>query len=528
MNSRLLLAWSLLSLAALGLGLAPATQPLLPFVRYYALPDTDSTAQQIAVVTGDSLMGFVENGETVQVFIGRVHGLQDSTTLQADWAKRFVERERVLFTGEVRIVDKGDSLFADTVFYDEASKIGRATGNVRLADGEVIAYAPSGEYFIDEKRIRFGAGLRLVDEEATITGEAGTYWTEEKRAEIDGNVRLRNVRTYMEADSLTYHREEEKALARGNVFIERLGLDQGEVDSTRRTVMFSQWAYSEEPAGYALVRGRPLLMQLRQDSASVDTLVVEALELESTEQDALRRVVALGAVRYWQYEMAAVADSMVYERVEESAAAPPNLSYDGPNPAEPATRDTVVQVIEEIWLYRDPMLWVHAAQVSGDTIRAQAQEDQADSLFVWGNAFIARLDSVLDRVHQARGKMLTASFEDDSTRVFVITSNAETIYFRKGEDDERDGALHVTGDEAILRLRGDEPEALEFGSNQGIFYPESALPDPFELEGFRWVPEERPSNEMLLRDPRVIAWLACGAEGRKCQGQRTPFRQEIQ
>ena len=526
MNYRFVLAWLLLSLAVLGLGLAPATQPMQPPVRYYALPDTDSTAQQIAVVTGDSLMGFVESDEAVQVFIGRVRGLQDSTTLQADWAKRFVEREQVLFIGEVRIVDKGDSLFADTVFYDEASKIGRATGNVRLTDGEVIAYAPSGEYFIDEKRMRFGAGLRLVDEEATITGETGTYWTEEKHAEIDSNVRLRNVRTYMEADSLTYFREEEKAIARGNVFLERLGLDQDEVDSTRRTVLFSQWAYSEEPAGYTLVRGRPLLIQLRQDSTGIDTLVVEALELESTEQDTLRRVVALGGVHYWQHDMAAVADSMVYERVERPQVAPPNLSYEGPNPAEPATRDTVVQAIEQVWLYRDPMLWVHAAQVSGDTIRVQAQEDQADSLFVWGNAFIARLDSVLDRVHQARGKMLTASFEDDSTRVFVVTSNAETIYFRKGEDDERDGAIHVTGDEAILRFRGDEPEALKYGSSQGIFYPETALPDSIELKGFRWVPEERPLKERLLQAPRVTAWLACGAEGRKCPGQRTPFRQE--
>lgn len=528
MNSRLLLAWSLLSLAVLGLGLAPATESMLPSERRYALPDTDSTAQNIAVVTGDSLERFVENGEAVQVIIGRVRGLQDSTTLRANWAKRFVERGRVLFTGEVRIVDKGDSLFADTVFYNEANKIGKATGNMRLSDGEVIAYAPSGEYFIDEKRIRFGAGVRLIDEKATITGEAGTYWTEEKRAEIDSNVRLRNARTYMEADSLTYHREEEKALARGNVFIERLGLDQDEVDSTRRTVLFSQWAYSEEPAGYALVRGRPLLIQLRQDSASVDTLVVEALELESTEQDTLRRVVALGAVRYWQSDMAAVADSMVYERIKRPAMPTPILSYDGPNPAKPATRDTAVQAVEQVWLYRDPMLWVHAAQVSGDTIRAQAQEDHADSLFVWGNAFIARLDSVLDRVHQARGKMLTASFEDDSTRVFVITSNAETIYFRKGEDDGPDGALHVTGDEAILRLRGDEAEALEFGSNQGTFYPESALPDPFELEGFRWVPEERPSKGLLLRGPRVIAWLACGTESRNCQGQQVPFRQEEQ
>lgn len=526
MNSRLLLAWSLLSLAVLGLGLAPATQPMRPSVQRYAVPDTDTVAQKIAVVTGDSLVGLVENGEMVQVFIGKVRGLQDSTTLRADWAKRFVEREQVLFIGEVRIVDKGDSLFADTVFYDEAGKIGRAIGDVRLSDGEVTAYAPSGEYFIDEKRIRFGAGLRLIDEEATITGEAGTYWTEEKRAEIDNTVRLRNARTYMEADSLTYHREEEQALARGNVFIERLGLDQDEVDSTRRTVLFSQWAYSEEPAGYALVRGKPLLIQLRQDSASVDTLVVEALELESTEQDTLRRVVALGDVRYWQSDMAAVADSMVYERIERPAAPTPDRSYDGPNPAEPATGDTAVQAIEQIWLYRNPMLWVHAAQVSGDTIRARAQEDYADSLFVWGNAFIARLDSVLDRVHQARGKTLTASFEDDSIRVFVIKPNAETIYFRKGGDDEPDGALHVTGDEAILRLRGDEPEALEFGSNQGVFYPESALPDPFELEGFRWVPEERPSKGILLRDPRVIAWLACGTEGRNCQGQQTPFRQE--
>lgn len=522
MRVRLLLSWLILSAAVLGLGLRSAEVPPRHRTVYYAVADTDTTAPKVANVTGDSLVGMEENGEMVQLYIGNVEGLQDSTYLSADWAKRFVAREQVLLTGDVLIVDKGDSLFADTVFYDELNKIGRAQGNVRLSDGEVVALAPSGLYFIDEKRARFSKGLRLVDSTAEITGRTGTYWTDEKRAEIEGDVQLQAERTYLEADSLTYYREREVSVARGNVFIERLGGENEDAaDSTMRTLLFSQWAFNDEPAGFSRIRGRPLLVQLRQDSvgAEVDTLVIRALHLEAVDSDSLRRLTAVDSVRIWQPGLAAVADSVVYERFESlliTPPAPPPLDSiqadtthadDALRPLPEVPNSATVQ-IEETRLYRGPMVWVGEAQISGDTVRVQGQGDEVDSLFVRQGAFVAQRDTVLERINQVRGQNLTAFFEDDSTRIFVVGPNAETIYFQRDDEDRPDGGIQVSGDQAIFRFHGDDPQDIKFGEHRGVYYPEGALPTPFQLEGFRWMPEARPTKASLLHGARVLQWLA--------------------
>ena len=503
MSARLWFSWLMLSTALLGLGLSPTGEPA-PWPRaFYVAADTDTTELKTAIVMGDSLSQQEENGELVQFYIGNVEGLQDSTILRADWAKRFVSREQVLLTGDVVIVDQGDSLYADTVFYDEINKIGRALGRVRLSDGEVVALAPSGIYFVDEKRARFSEGLTLNDSTAEITSRTGSYWTEEKRAELEGTVQLQAERTYMEADSLSYFRETEVSIARGNVFIERLGgEDDAEADSSIRTLLFSQWAYNDEQAGLSRIRGRPLLVQLRQDStdAEVDTLVIQALYLEAIERDSLSRLVAVDSVQVWQRDLAAVADSVVYERLEP--------------PADTLRADTLAaERVEETRLYRGPILWVEETQVSGDTIRVKGQGDDIDSLFVRQGAFVAQRDTVTERIHQVKGQNILGVFEDDSTRTFIAGPNAETIYFRRDEDDQPDGGLQVSGDQAILRFRGDDPEEIIFpGEPQGLYYSESLLPSPFQLDGFRWLPERRPAKATLLRDERVLQRLASFAD----------------
>ena len=493
MTARFWLSWLILSMAVLGLGLRSSVEPS-PWPRvYYMAADTDTTAPKMAVVTGDTLRQQEENGALVQFYIGNVEGRQDSTILRADWAKQFVAREQVLLIGNVLIIDQGDSLYADTVFYDELNKIGRALGRVRLSDGDVVVLAPSGIYFVDEKRVRFSEGLTLNDSTAVITSRRGSYWTEEKRAELEGAVQLQAERTYLEADSLSYFRETEVSIARGNVFIERIG---GDADSTIRTLLFSQWAYNDEKAGLSRIRGHPLLVQLRQDStgAEVDTLIIQALYLEAIERDSLRRLVAVDSVQVWQRDLAAVADSVVYERFEAPADTLETLAR------EP---------FEETRLYRGPILWVGQAQISGDTIRVKGRGSTVDSLFVRQRAFVAQRDTVTERIHQLKGRHLVGIFEGDSIRTFIAGPNAETIYFRRDEEDQPAGALQVSGDQAIFRFRGDEPEEILFpGEPRGTYYSESLLPDPFQLDGFRWLPELRPTKTFLLRDQRVLQRLA--------------------
>ena len=531
MSVRFFLSWMMLAAAILALGMQPAEPPPARTGTYYAVADTDTTAPRTAIVTGDTLRGAEENGETIQFYIGNVEGFQDSTYLNAAWAKRFIARKQVLMIGDVLIVDKGDSLYADTVFYDELNKIGRAQGRVRLSDGDVVALAPSGLYFIDEKRARFSEGLRLIDSTAEITSRTGTYWTDEKRAELEGTVHLQADRTYLEADSLSYFRETEVSIARGDVFIERIGgEEEGATDSTMRTLLFSQWAYNDEPAGLSRIRGRPLLVQLQQDSvgAEVDTLVIRAQYLEAVDHDSLRRLIAVDSVQIWQPDLAATADSIIYERFEKTAQPLPvdttqaDSTWADTTQADNTQGDTTqsdslmvmaVRVdtsalrIEETRLYRNPMLWVGEAQISGDTVRVLGRDGEVDSLFVRQNAFIAQRDTLLERINQVRGQHLVGFFEADSVRIFIVGPNAETIYFQRDEEDRPDGGLQVSGDQATFRFKGEDPQDIKFGEHEGAYYPESVLPSPFELEGFRWLPENRPGKAALLYSERMLQGL---------------------
>lgn len=213
---------------------------LAPAVRAQQPADTVQT--RTVFVEAEDL---IRDSETTRQLIGNVRVRQDSTRLFSD---RGIEYFRpgepsyaIAFVGRVLIVEQGDSLRADSVYYDRRTKVGRATGNVRLSDGEVEVLAPSGIYFVREKRARFTEGVLLRDSTATLTSRLGTYWSDDKRAELADSVRLHAEQSYLEADSLTYFRETEVSLARGDVFIERLGgEDDAEADSSIRTLLFSQ------------------------------------------------------------------------------------------------------------------------------------------------------------------------------------------------------------------------------------------------------------------------------------------------
>ena len=427
-------------------------------------PDTVDNA----IVQGDSLIGSMVDGNETQRFVGNVRGTQDSTEFWSDNALRYLDRDLIELWGRVLIVDGADSLSADTVLYNEQSKVGEATGSVRLSDGDIVSHAPSGVYYTQEKKADFLAGITLIDSNATITAATGSYFTSERRAELAGTVRLMEEHSYMEADSLSYLRDTEWSDARGNVVIRRSG-EEG--DSLDRTIIYAQSVVGTAERSQA--HGFPLVVRLRQDSTSVDTLITRAQRLMMTENDSLQLLSSVGHALFWRPDVAAAADSMSYAQVNGSDR-------------------------EETWLFGAPIVWMDKTQLTGDTIRIVSRGQEVDTLHVLGNAFAARQDSITGRIHQVRGKRLLSKRTDDSTRAFIITDNAEVLYFRVDEEDQPDGAIVVSGDEAIMLVREGDAESLKFGEHLGTMYPEEALPETIDLEGFRWVPEQRPLRNQLL------------------------------
>ena len=298
----------------------PGAVPAAPLdsVRAEDVGAADTSDTERVTVNADSLSALTQAGERIQELFENVLVRQDTTQLRSNYGRRYLNRDELLFTGDVVIYERGDTLRADTVRYNKRTKVGYARSNVRLTDGEVVVRAPRATYYTEEKRSVFPDSVTLIDSSRVLRARSGTYWSEARRAEFQGNVRLTDPQSYLESDSLTYFRDQERSIAVGNVFIRRTETaDDAPRDTTRRTYLFGRWVDNQQETRYSEARGRALLVRVRMDStgAPEDTLVVQGHRLEAYRTDQYRRLIAVDSVRIWQNRLAAVADSAVYDRV---------------------------------------------------------------------------------------------------------------------------------------------------------------------------------------------------------------------
>ncbi|WP_103019181.1 OstA-like protein [Salinibacter altiplanensis] len=556
---------------------------------------SDTSDRSRALVEADSLSTFSRDGNRVQDLFGEVFVRQDTTRLRSDYARRYLARSDLLFTDNVVMYERGDTLRADTVRYDRATDVGYARGNVRLTNGDVDVWADSARYYSAEKRTVFPDSVVLVDSNRVLRAQRGTYWSDEERAEFGGRVRLTEPGTMLLADSLTYDRDRDRSTAYGNVFIDRRG--DADADTTARTYLFGDRADNREARRYSRVEGNALLVRVRMDStgAPSDTLVVQARRLESFRTNTHRRLVAVDSVRIWQPDLSAVADSAVYDRVvgtspdslpdrrggidplrpsvdslpaqretdsrpvsastavpsassRDRPVSPPDSLNDRSRPvpdtsvpsdtadpsdhsrsavlhpprsdsgraprkwATPTARAESSLPIEETRLFRSPVTWFEGSQAWGDSIRVRARDRSPDTVFVRGSGFAARRDSVLDRIQQLKAETITAFFGDGTLRRIRARPNARAIRFLATERDSLNGAARTSGDRIELRFVNESVERVSvIGGTQTTYYrTKENIPDPFELEGFQWTPNRRPTQNELLRDERVRQRLGRG------------------
>ncbi len=423
----------------------------------------DSTTVRIVSFEADSLIVRVVDGQEIREML-RPRLREGSTTVRAE---RLVDRGGGLlhFFDRVRVIDESDTLTADRVLYDRNTKIGRATGSVRLGDGEVVVTAPEGDYDARAKRADFRAGVTLVDSASVLTSRTGSYWTEEKRAAFAGDVRLTGDSLDVAADSVDYHRENRRSFARGDVVFRRTTTDG-------LHWILGDRAWDDDEAGTSRVEGDVLLATIRVDSTSADTLFLAAGRLHSARADSVERYAAADSVRLWRTEFAAVADSVAFER------------FAGPDSTGgPATSR----------LLGRPVAWFRSTQVHGDTLVVVGRGESMDTLRVWPNAFVARMDSTTGRLQQLRGDRLTGLFRDDSLRSVHVSGRSEAVYWLEADEEREGGAMRVSADSIRFRLDGDRLSDLGvYDGVEGTWYPAHLVTAEVDLEGLAWEPGRRP------------------------------------
>lgn len=364
------------------------------------------------------------------------------------------------FEGDVRIVARGDTVFADNVLYFSESKIGQATGNVLITDGWVQLTAPEAIYFTDEKRTVFNSGVHFQDSTTVLTSLLGTYWSENARAEFNTDVELRQDSLLVYADSLTYWRDLEEMAARGNVYIEQ---SDGE-----HIAVFGKKLFHSALTDSTHIQGEVDMLQTSTDSTGTDSLFVRSHHIYMTTTDSTEHVLATDDVQLIQGDFSAVGDTLVYVRSTDD-------------------RSAITQATGS------PLAWLDGTQIRSDDLRLTRTDGMLDSLWANGDVFVSEYDSVLARVQQLKGRSLVGQFEQDTLRTMTMAPNAEALYYVESTEDGGLAATRVTSDSIVFTFQ--DGELVKIGSYDdldGEYFPSEIVDQAGNLDGFQWNPDQRP------------------------------------
>jgi len=392
------------------------------------------------------------------------------------------------FEGDVRIVELGDTVYADVVLYHSDTKIGKATGNVKITDGRMVLSAPEATFYTEEKRTVFSEGVLYEDSTTVLESSLGTYWSDIAHAEFSSHVRLWQSQLYVEADSIAYWRDDEVTRGQGNVYVERIENDESveiterpdtmRPDTTRagrdasdRISVFGDTVYHNAQSDSSLLTGDVLMLRAERDSSGVvDSLFVSAERMTILLSEESDRVIAVRSVDVVQGSLSVSGDSLVYDR-----------------------RESLGDEAVTTQMFGSPMAWLKQTQISSDSLWMTGLNGAVDTLRATGNVFVAEFDSTLNRIQQLKGKTLLGLFEQDTLRTMTVAPNAEALYYVEAEEKNEQAAVHSSADRIVFTF--DAGSVVDVRSYQGVagtFYPASIINQAENLEGFLWSPERRP------------------------------------
>lgn len=384
------------------------------FAKISLSQDEISSNEPIILQNADSLVGF-NSSEPYRNYIGNVRFTQGEVKVSSDFAKHFIEQNKAIMRGGVRLDQKSLSLFSERVDYNGNSKIAESKSRLKLIDGSVVLEADSGLYYF-EPRI----------------------------AEFSGNISVEDDTTLIFSDFLLHHRKDAYSLAEGNaaVFEKYAGafLVAGRIENI--------------PAkNFSAAYSNPKLFRLdsafRDDEfVGFDTLAVSSDTMYSFRGKEKKYIFDKNVV-FAQNDLFAQCDSSVY-----------------------------FGDIGLIKLFKAPILWYENSQITADSIMVYFSKNSLDSIIANGNALSVSksMEKYSDRIDQISGNDIIIKMKNSNISFLESIGKARSLYFMYTEDEFGDGLIKHSADRIEVDFSDDDIEDINWLNNvTGEMYPEKQV-----------------------------------------------------
>lgn len=450
-----------------------------------------------------------------QVLNGNVQFRKGDMYMYCDSAHFYDAKNSLNAFGHVRM-EQGDTLFvfADELYYDGITEYAELRYNVRMINRTDTLYTDSLDYDMAANIGYYFEGGTIVDEENTLNSVYGQYSPDTKDSEFLFDVTLTNDRYVMHTDTLFYNTgthiadivgyttivsdsniiytdngwyntQTEKAtlfdrslivgkdsqtLTGDTIFYDRntgFGETFGNmvlVDSLKSTTLVGDYGYHNEQTSTSFVTRRALAMEYSQG----DTLYLHGDTIQTyLLPDSSRIMNAYRAVRFYRTDIQGLCDSLSF-----------------------VSRDTL------LYMHYHPILWNSNQQVTGNIIKIHFNDSTVDKAFLPETGFLAQ--HVGDEFYnQLSGKEMIAYFEEGDLRQLDVNGNVQSIFLPMENDSTYNKLISTEGSFLIIKMKNSNMEKLNLwpevsGKVIPLFLAKKAQ---CYLKGFNWYESIRPKDK---------------------------------
>ena len=441
--------------------------------------------KEMIVVIGDSLIGRVENGESIREVSGNVILTQGNVRITCSKAIQYLSRNDAELIGNVVATQDTLTIKTERGFYYGNLRKTSSNSGVILDDKKVILTADAGEYFFDENRAVFQSNVKLFDTASTLTSQQLTYLRNEDRAIATNNVKIIDSANTIFADTIDHFRKKQITFASGNVVIK---------NNENNSFVFGEHLEDYRQDKYTIIDKLPMLVQV-DTSRSTDSLGFETIRLDTlfiqckvmeVFREPVQKFIATDSVIIIRDLFSSKNDLTVYLKDEEKI---------------------ITQKISDE--HNQPVLWYDNSQLTGDSITIYIEDKRIRELDVDGNAFmVSQNKNFNQRFDQSSASGIKMFFEDNKIQRAEFFGNVYSIYYLY-EEEQPNGLMKANSKDAVILFEDNEVSEVKLYGNPGSeYYPEQQVygnEKSYLLPKFIII-NERPDKQKMYEQLNSIKW----------------------
>jgi len=395
-------------------------------------------------VIGDSLIGRVENNQSIREVIGNVVMTQGEIRITCDRAIQNISTNSAELLSNVIVTQDTVVILTERGYYFGDQKYTYSDTSISLEDGHLALTADTGYYYFDIEKAIFNSDVQLIDSINILNSDKLTYYNIINKAIAVGNVAITSDESAIYADSLVHFRDINHSEAFSNVAV---------TDSKNDLIITGDYLINDGEQNYTKITGHPLLRKIDTTSAGkLDTLYLRSIVMESVE-DSTKKLIATDSVKIIRGEFYSIGSISVLYRDENKI-----LTYKRENDNVP------------------PVLWYETSQVVGDTLTIYLNKNQLEWIDIRNNAIIISQNPEYEfRYDQITGDKIELFFTDQGLNRTDVIDNVLSIYFLY-EDGKPNGLLKSSSQRAKMMFEENTVVDVRlFQSVESEFHPENLV-----------------------------------------------------